>query len=104
MLAAKQWPNVEIRGIVYSGGYIKEKNPVHLADQRASILKYYLVQLGVKEENIWVDKRIIKEPDVDDRGNATLNQISVTLVPICKDGCERHCNDPGMTPNSKAIK
>jgi hypothetical protein len=26
MLAAKQWPNVEIRGIVYAGGYIKEKS------------------------------------------------------------------------------
>jgi hypothetical protein len=104
MLAAKQWPNVDIRGIVYAGGYIKERNPSRLADRRASILKKYLLQLGVKEGNIWVDQRIIKEPDVDDKGNASLNQISVTLVPICEGGCERLCDDPRVTPNSRAIK
>lgn len=104
MLAAKQWPNVEIRGIVYAGGYVKERNPKAIAAERAAILKSYLVQLGVKEKNVWVDTRIIKEPDVDDKGNATLDQISVTLVPICEGGCERLCNDPRVTPNSKALK
>lgn len=104
MFAARQWPNVEIRGIVYAGGYIKERNPKALAAERAAALKAYLVQLGVKEANIWVDTRIIKAPDVDDKGNATLDQISVSLVPICDGGCERLCNDPRVTPNSKAIK
>lgn len=104
MLSAKQWPNVEIRGIVYAGGYVKERNPKGIAAERAAILKSYLVQLGVKEGNIWVDTRIIKDPDIDDKGNATLDQISVTLVPICEGGCERLCNDPRVTPTSKAIK
>jgi hypothetical protein len=104
MLAAMQWPDVEIRGIVYAGGYIKERSPKAIAAERAAILKSYLVQLGVKEENIWVDTRIIKEPDIDDKGNATLDQISVTLVPICKGSCERLCSDPRVTPTSKVIK
>ncbi|WP_322062272.1 hypothetical protein [Paraburkholderia sp. J63] len=104
MLSARQWPNVEIRGIVYAGGYIKERNPKAVAAKRAAVLKSYLVQLGVKESNIWVDTRIIKEPDVDDKGNATLDQISVTLVPICEGGCERLCNDPRVIPTSKAVK
>lgn len=104
MFAAKQWPNVEIRGIVYAGGYVKERNPKALASERAAALKSYLVQLGVKETNIWIDTRIIKKPDVDDKGNATLDQISVSLVPICEGGCEHLCNDPRVTPNSRAIK
>lgn len=104
VFAAKQWPNVEIRGIVYAGGYIKERNPNAIALERAAVLKNYLIQLGVKEGNIWVDTRIIKEPDIDDKGNATLDQISVSLVPICEGGCERLCNDSRVTPTSKAIK
>jgi hypothetical protein len=104
MLAARQWPNVEIRGIVYAGGYVKERNPKAIASERAAMLKAYLVQLGVKEANIWADTRIIKAPDVDDKGNATLDQISVSLVPICDGGCERLCNDQRVTPNSRAIK
>ena len=104
MLSAKKWPKVEIRGIVYAGGYVKERNPKALASERAAALKSYLVQLGVKESNIWTDTRIIKAPDVDDKGNATLDQISVSLVPICDGGCERLCNDPRVVPNSRAIK
>ncbi|HEY4802019.1 MAG TPA: hypothetical protein VIH96_05315 [Paraburkholderia sp.] len=104
MTIARQWPNVEIRGIVYAGGYIKERNPKAIAAARASELKSYLVQLGVRETNIWIDTRVIKEPDVDDKGNATLNQIAVSLVPICEGGCERLCNDPRVTPNTKVIR
>ena len=104
VLTARQWPDVEIRGIVYAGGYVQEDNPKALADQGASALRAYLIQLGIKEKNIWVDKRIIKKPDTDDNDNKALNQISVTLLPICQGGCERLCNDPRVTPNSKAIK
>jgi len=104
MATVKQWPNVEIRGIVYAGGYIKERNAKAIAAARASELKSYLVQLGLSETNIWIDTRIIKEPDVDDRGNATLNQIAVSLVPISEGGCERLCNDPLVTPHAEAIR
>jgi hypothetical protein len=104
MLVAKQWPNVEIRGIVYAGGYIKERNPKAIAAERAAILKSYLIQLGVKEANIWVDTRVIREPDIDDKGVETLDQVAITLVPICEGGCESLCKDPRVAPNSKAIK
>lgn len=93
VLAARQWPGVEIRGIVYAGGYVQEDSPKALADQRASALQTYLVQLEIKEGNIWIDKRIIKKPDADDNENQSLNQISVTLAPICQGGCERLCDD-----------
>lgn len=95
--AARQWPNVEIRGIVYAGGYIKERNPKAIAAERAAILKSYLIRLGVKEANIWIDTRIIQQPDIDDKGTETLDQIAVTLVPICEGRYERLCNDPRDT-------
>jgi hypothetical protein len=104
VVAAREWPGVEIRGIVYAGGYIGERNPAAIADRRASALRAYLIQLGLKESSIWVDKRTIKHPDVDRTGNSTLNQIAVTLVPICAGGCERLCDDPRISPDSKIIE
>jgi hypothetical protein len=104
VMAARQWPDTEIRGIVYAGGYTKERDPEVLAGQRAFALQSYLVQLGIKEGNIWIDKRTIKHPDVDFHGSVALNQIAVTLVPICKGGCDRLCNDPRVTPTTRAIR
>jgi hypothetical protein len=104
VMTARQWPDTQIRAIVYAGGYIKEYDAKFLADRRANVLKDYLVQLGIGESNVWVDTRIIKKPDVDHVGNETLNQIAVTLVPICDGGCDRLCNDSRVTPTSKIIK
>lgn len=104
VLAARQWPDVDIRGTVYAGGYVKEHSPNALADRRASAIESYLLQLGIKEENIWLNKRIIRKLDAADDGSQTLNQIGVTLVPICHGGCDRLCDDPRVTPTSKPIK
>ncbi|WP_157660127.1 hypothetical protein [Burkholderia ubonensis] len=104
VLNARKWPDVEIRGIVYAGGYVLEHNPNALAAERAKLLKDYLIQLGIKEGNIWVDTRVIKKPDVSMNGKKELNQISVTLVPICAGSCDRLCNDPRVTPTTKAIR
>ncbi|WOD18828.1 OmpA family protein [Paraburkholderia kirstenboschensis] len=104
VIAARQWPNVEIRGIIYAGGYAIERDPVALAGQRGSALRAYLIQLGIKESNIWMDTREIKRPDIDSRGNKALNQIAVTLVPICEGGCERLCSDPRVMPTTRAIQ
>ncbi|WP_157655605.1 hypothetical protein [Burkholderia ubonensis] len=104
VLSARKWPDVEIRGIVYAGGYVSERNPNALATERAKLLKDYLIQLGIKEGNIWVDTRIIKKPDVSMNGRKELNQVSVTLVPICDGSCARLCDDPRVTPTTKAIR
>ncbi|HDR9484120.1 hypothetical protein BLA13014_05276 [Burkholderia aenigmatica] len=104
VLEARNWPNVDIRGIVYAGGYVRERNPSDLAYRRAVALKAYLIQLGISEQNIWVDTRTIKYPDIDNDGRPSLNQIAVTLVPICDGGCERLCSDPRVTPTSRALR
>lgn len=102
---AKQWPGVEIRGIISVGGYIKERDPIRLAEIRGAKLRDYLVQLGVKSEYIFIDRRTISVPyPVDSSGISGLLQIGVTLVPLCEGGCERLCNDSRVTPTSRAIK
>jgi hypothetical protein len=102
--AARMWPDAEIRGIVYAGGYVKERDPEGIAKARAEKLRAYLLQLGLKEENIWTDLRTIKRPDSNFNGEKSLNQIAVSLVPICEGGCDRLCNDSRVTPNSRAIQ
>lgn len=104
VIEARRWPGVEIRGIVYAGGYLLEHDPQALAKKRAAMLEEYLIKLGIDERNLWITTREIKASDVDFTGNRSLNQIAVTLVPICEGGCERLCNDYRATPTSKAIK
>ncbi|WP_152530616.1 hypothetical protein [Paraburkholderia dilworthii] len=104
VIAARQWPNVEIRGILYTGGYVLERDPVAIAKLRGSALRAYLIRLGIKESNIWMNTRTIKRPDIDSKGNKALNQIAVTLVPICEGGCERLCSDPQVTPTTRVMQ
>ncbi|WP_174960921.1 hypothetical protein [Burkholderia ubonensis] len=104
VIRARQWPDAEIRGIISAGAYIGEKNPQALARERAARLKDYLIQLGIKEKNIWSDTRTIsKSYPRDSAGYEGYLQIGLTLVPICEGGCKRLCDDPRVTPTSKAI-
>lgn len=104
VIHARQWPDAEIRGIITAGAYVGEADPQALALRRAIRLKEYLVQLGVKRENIWSDTHMISKPyPKDSAGYEGYLQIGVTLVPICEDGCRRLCGNPRITPTSKAL-
>ena len=104
VIRARQWPDVEIRGIITAGAYVGENDPQALALRRAANLKAYLVQLGVKAENIWSDTHMISKPyPKDSTGREGYLQIGVTLVPICKNGCRHLCDDPRVTPTSGTL-
>ncbi|WP_175856067.1 hypothetical protein [Burkholderia anthina] len=104
VIRARQWPDVEIRGIVTAGAYVGENDPQALALRRAANLQTYLVQLGIKAENIWSDTHMISKPyPKDSTGREGYLQIGVTLVPICKNGCRHLCDDPRITPTSGAL-
>ncbi|WP_175953293.1 hypothetical protein [Burkholderia sp. BCC0405] len=105
VIRARQWPGAEIRGIVTAGAYIGEVNPQGLALRRAAHLKEFLIQLGVKSENIWSDTHIISTPyPKDSAGYEGYLQIGLTLVPLCNDGCRHLCGDPRITPTSRALR
>ncbi|QVN22760.1 hypothetical protein JYG32_24745 [Burkholderia pyrrocinia] len=106
VIEAKKWPDVEIQAVVIAGAYKSEKNVERLKEIRAENVKAYLRQLGIKSENILIDKKtftdemVVKHPD----GTLTIHQIVIELTPICKGSCAWLCDDPRVTPTSKAIK
>lgn len=104
VLEARKWPDVQIRGVIEANAYVRETNPQALIEKRAAVLKAYLLQLGIKEENFWVEPHVLTEEMARNaKGELDIHQIGITLVPICQGGCTRLCNDPRVTPTSKAI-
>ncbi|WP_241239129.1 hypothetical protein [Burkholderia stagnalis] len=106
VIEAKKWPDVEIQAIAIAGAYKFEKNIEQLKNARAANVETYLRQLGIKEGNILIDKRTFPDDMVIKHPNGTINihQIIVELTPICKGSCAWLCDDPRVTPTSKAIK
>ncbi|SIT46937.1 conserved exported hypothetical protein [Paraburkholderia piptadeniae] len=106
VIEAKRWPDVQIQAVVIAGAYIGERNVDRLKEARAENVKAYLQQLGIKSENILIDKKtftdemVVKRPD----GTFCIRQVVVELTPICKGSCAWLCDDPRVTPHSRAIK
>ncbi|WP_028222263.1 OmpA family protein [Paraburkholderia oxyphila] len=105
VLEARKWPDVDVQAVVIAGAYVGEKNGAKLKGERAAVVKDYLVQLGIKPQNVLIEPMTLTDAMVkNDDGTLNLHQISIELVPLCKGGCERLCDDPRVTPNSKVIK
>ncbi|QXE07166.1 hypothetical protein BJG93_34995 [Paraburkholderia sprentiae WSM5005] len=105
VLNARQWPNVEIQAQIVANAYVGEANAKELAESRGRQLKDYLIELGIKPQHIYVDTHLERLPySKDSTGRSGYLQLSVGLMPLCKGGCQRLCDDPRVTPTSKAIK
>ncbi|WP_232071218.1 hypothetical protein [Paraburkholderia pallida] len=106
VIEAKKWPEVQIQAIVIAGAYVGERNIDRLKAARAENVKAYLQQLGIKTENILIDRKTFTDEMVMRRSDGTLDvhQIIVELTPICKGSCAWLCDDPRVTPHSRAIK
>ena len=105
VLEARKWPDVDVQAVIIAGAYVGERNGEKLKSERAAVVRAYLMQLGIKRENILIDPKtltdeMVKKPD----GSLNLYQIEIELVPLCKGSCESLCNDPRVTPRSKAIR
>ncbi|NUY01057.1 hypothetical protein [Paraburkholderia youngii] len=102
---ARRWPDVEIQAQIVTNAYVGEKNAEELAKSRGQQLKEFLIQIGVKSQYIYVDTHLEGAPyPQDNSGFNGYLQLSVGLMPLCKGGCERLCDDPRITPTSKAIE
>lgn len=106
VIAAKQWPDVQIRAVVIAGAYIRERNLDRLKEARAENVKAYLQQLGIESQNILIDRKTFTSEMVGKRPDNTIDvrQVLVELTPICKGSCAWMCDDPRVTPHSRAIK
>jgi hypothetical protein len=102
---ARRWPDVEIQAQIVANAYVGEKNAKELAKLRGLQLKEFLIQLGVKSQYIYIDTHLEESPyPQDNSGFNGYLQLSVGLMPLCKGGCERLCDDPRVIPTSKAIR
>jgi hypothetical protein len=106
VIEARKWPDVQIQAVVIAGAYIRERDIDRLKEARAENVRAYLQQLGIKNENILIDKKTFTDEMVNKRTDGTLDihQIIVELTPICRGSCAWLCDDPRVTPHSKAIK
>ncbi|RKF41434.1 hypothetical protein BCY88_31410 [Paraburkholderia fungorum] len=105
VLEARKWPDVDIQAVVIAGAYVGEKSGGKLKNERGAVVKAYLIQLGIKPENVLIERKTLTDEMVkSDDGTLNVHQIAIELVPLCNGGCERLCNDPRVTPTSRVIK
>lgn len=105
VLAARKWPDVDIQAVIIAGAYVGEKGGEKLKSERGAVVRAYLIQLGIKPQNILIEPKTLTDQMVKrDNGTLNLHQIAIELVPLCKSGCERLCDDPRVTPNSRIVK
>lgn len=105
VLEAKKWPDVDIQAVIIAGAYVGEKDRERLKSERGELVKSYLVQLGINPQNVLIEPKVFTNEMVkNEDGTLNLHQISIELVPLCKGGCERLCDDPRITPHSRSIK
>ncbi|APA84801.1 hypothetical protein BJG93_04955 [Paraburkholderia sprentiae WSM5005] len=105
VIEAKKWPDVQIQAVIVAGAYAVERNVDQLKEDRARNVKVYLQQLGIRSENILIEKHtftdemVVKRPD----GTLSYRQVFVEFKPICNGSCAWMCGDPRVTPRSKVI-
>ncbi|MBB5461010.1 hypothetical protein [Paraburkholderia sp. Cpub6] len=105
VIEAKKWPDVQIQAVIMAGAYTVERNLDRLKEDRARSVKVYLQQLGIRSENILIEKHtftdemVVKRPD----GTLSYRQVFVEFKPICNGSCAWMCDDPRVTPRSKVI-
>jgi hypothetical protein len=105
VLEARNWPDVDIQGVVTAGAYVREKNGQKLKNERGALVRSYLIQLGIQPQNTLIEPKTFTDEMVRNTdGTLNLHQISIELVPLCKGSCERLCDDPRVIPHSRAIK
>ncbi|WP_321964137.1 hypothetical protein [Paraburkholderia sp. J7] len=105
VIEARKWPEVDIQAVIIAGAYVGEKNGEKLKSERGAAVRDFLIQLGIKPQNILIEPKTLTDQMVkNEDGTLNLHQIAIELAPLCKGGCERLCDDPRVTPTSRAIK
>ncbi|MCC8396212.1 hypothetical protein LJ656_26845 [Paraburkholderia sp. MMS20-SJTR3] len=105
VLNARKWPDVEIQAEIIASAATAEKKPRQLAQLRGDEIRDFLIQLGVEAQHIYIDTHVMTEPlPSDSTGPGGYKQLRVSLMPFCKNGCQNLCDDPRITPTSRAIK
>lgn len=105
LIEAKKWPDVQIQAVIMAGAYTAERNIDQLKEGRAKSVKAYLQELGIRRENILIEKHTFTDEMAVKRPDGTLGyrQVFVEFTPICNGSCAWMCDDPRVTPHSRVI-
>ncbi|WP_061125621.1 hypothetical protein [Caballeronia catudaia] len=105
VIRARDWRSVtgvDIKAEIISPALASEHRAASLANARGKMIKAYLMQLGLKEENIFYDPQVLQER----RGETPeqyehFRRTTIGLLPVCEGGCDRLCHDPAIAPDSR---
>ncbi|WP_233839031.1 hypothetical protein [Paraburkholderia sp. ZP32-5] len=105
VIEARNWPDVRIQAVIMAGAYTVERNLDRLKEDRAKNVMIYLQQLGIRSEDILIEKHTFTDEMVEKRPDGALSyrQVFVEFKPICNGSCAWMCNDPRVTPRTKVI-
>lgn len=98
-LAAREWTTEGATVQIEAAAFNSENNPERLAKARGEDMKSFLVNLGMRPDDVHIQERIIatrnRATDPDDD-----KQIRVAFYPKCPPtGCQDLCNEP----NSRGV-
>jgi len=105
VIEARKWPDVRIQAVIMAGAYTVERNLDWLKEDRARNVMVYLQQLGIRSEDVLIEKHTFTDEMVAKRPDGTpgYRQVFIEFKPICKDSCAWMCNDPRVTPRTRVI-
>ncbi|WP_236873689.1 MULTISPECIES: hypothetical protein [Burkholderiaceae] len=103
---ARKWPAVEIQAVVIAGAYKSERKIEWLKEVRGENVKAYLLMLGIKGGNILIDKKTFTDAMTERAADGSLivEQVVVSLTPLCDGSCAWMCSDPRVTPHTRLIQ
>lgn len=91
------WPDEAIASVLVPA-FATERNPQLLAQKRATAIQDILFQLGLKEQNVYIDAKVISHPMApSETARERLRDVYIEFTPQCEGHCAELC-DGSYTP------
>ncbi|AQG97835.1 hypothetical protein A9R05_02585 [Burkholderia sp. KK1] len=100
IIRTRAWPDEAIASAL-TPAFSTEHKPEELAKRRAAAVKDILLQLGIKEQNIFIDAKVLSHPIAPSReARERLRDVYIEFTPQCYGHCAQLC-DGSYTPPKK---
>jgi hypothetical protein len=91
VLRTRVWPDEAIASAL-TPAFANERNPAELAKKRAAGIKAYLIQLGIKEQNIFTDANVLSQLEAPSKeARERLRDVYIEFTPQCYGHCAQLC-------------
>lgn len=99
IIRTRAWPDEAIASVL-TPAFATERKPEELAKKRAAAVKDILLQLGIKEQNIFIDAKVLSHliaPNKEAREQ--LRDVYIEFTPQCYGHCAQLCDGSYTPPN-----